>query len=230
MSENEPIQQADPAAPPAPYSWRLGSALAYACALHAGQLRKGKPEHYISHPLRVTSLVIRYGGNEDQMVAGALHDVAEDAGGEPRAVQIGQLFGAKVETIVRDCSDSLVEDPEGKKSWGPRKLEHLQHLAGHRDPDSALVVVCDKIANLEDVAEDITIHKSVEVATRSFKGGLDGTRAYYRAMYDLLGTDVNPDARRLFRKLLETLLGEDPGGPRTDEDPVAVFRRSFGRA
>src|SRR5262245_36252744 len=56
------------------------AALNYAADAHQTQLRKGTPIPYLSHLLGVASLVLEHGGDEDQAIAGLLHDVLEDAG------------------------------------------------------------------------------------------------------------------------------------------------------
>lgn len=56
-------------------SFRFESALAYAARFHAGQRRKGTRIPYIAHPLAVASIVLEYGGNEDEAIAALLHDV-----------------------------------------------------------------------------------------------------------------------------------------------------------
>jgi hypothetical protein len=61
---------------------RFDDALAYASALHRRQLRKGTAIPYLSHLMTVSALVIEHGGDEDQAIAGLLHDAAEDQGGE----------------------------------------------------------------------------------------------------------------------------------------------------
>jgi len=104
------------------YGPRLGDALAWAAYLHSAQTRKGKTEPYLTHLLRVTGLVLKFGGSEDQAIAGALHDAPEDCGGQPVLAEIGRRFGAMVAQIVKDCSDSLVEDPDGKAPWRERKI------------------------------------------------------------------------------------------------------------
>ena len=59
-------------------------ALAYAANLHADQVRKGDGNiPYISHLLGVTSIVLEYGGNEEQAIAALLHDAVEDQGACP---------------------------------------------------------------------------------------------------------------------------------------------------
>src|SRR3546814_5300422 len=61
---------------------RFDEALAYASRLHREQRRKGTSIPYVSHLLSVAALVLEHGGNEDQAIAGLLHDAAEDQGGQ----------------------------------------------------------------------------------------------------------------------------------------------------
>ena len=59
---------------------RYVDAVNYARIAHAAQVRKGSSIPYLYHLLAVSSLVMEYGGNEDQSIAGLLHDVLEDCG------------------------------------------------------------------------------------------------------------------------------------------------------
>ena len=53
---------------------RYAAAVAYASIIHAGDVRKGTEISYLCHLLGVSSLVIEAGGDEDQSIAGLLHD------------------------------------------------------------------------------------------------------------------------------------------------------------
>ena len=57
---------------------RFREALLYATELHANQTRKGSDEPYIGHLLGVASLVLQYGGNENEVIAALLHDAVEE--------------------------------------------------------------------------------------------------------------------------------------------------------
>jgi (p)ppGpp synthase/HD superfamily hydrolase len=57
-------------------------AIKYATFHHKDQTRKQTTIPYISHCLSVSALVLEAGGDEDQSIAGLLHDIAEDCGGE----------------------------------------------------------------------------------------------------------------------------------------------------
>jgi (p)ppGpp synthase/HD superfamily hydrolase len=129
---------------------RYGKALAYAAEKHAGQKRKGSRIPYISHPLAVASLVLEYGGGEDEVIAALLHDVAEDCGGQEALDEIRQRFGMGVAAIVEGCSDTL-ETPKPK--WRPRKEAHIEHLqTAHRSV--RLVAAADKLHNARSILRD----------------------------------------------------------------------------
>ena len=79
---------------------RFTHAVAYARRAHATQVRKGSGTPYLYHLLAVSSLVIEFGGDEDQAIAGLLHDVVEDAGEVHRELVraafgdgVGEAFG-----------------------------------------------------------------------------------------------------------------------------------------
>ena len=55
---------------------RFDNAFRYAHQLHRGQTRKETTIPYISHLMAVAALVVEHGGNEDQAIAGLLHDAA----------------------------------------------------------------------------------------------------------------------------------------------------------
>jgi hypothetical protein len=207
------------------YTARVGWALAFAASIHAAQTRKGKPEPYLSHLLAVGALVTHYGGTEDQIIGGLLHDAAEDCGGSARLAEIATLFGPEVATIVEDCSDSLTASPEEKAPWHERKVEHLAHLRECLTTPTALVAAADKIANLADIVEDLESHVAegggdADSVLSLFKGGPVGSRAYYSAMHALLAPHVPPAAARRLEELVVRLGAEVlPAGV----DPVEWF-------
>jgi (p)ppGpp synthase/HD superfamily hydrolase len=129
---------------------RYGKALAFAAEKHAGQKRKGTRIPYISHPMAVASLVLEYGGDEDEVIAALLHDVAEDCGGQEALDEIREKFGMGVAAIVRGCSDTL-EQPKPK--WRQRKETFIDDLQGA--PASVrLVAAADKLHNARSIVKD----------------------------------------------------------------------------
>src|SRR5579859_6641638 len=85
---------------------RFEEALLFATQLHAEQRRKGSDVPYIAHLLAVASIVLENGGNEDEAIAGLLHDAIEDQGGIATREEIRRRFGDTVVEIVNGCTDA----------------------------------------------------------------------------------------------------------------------------
>ena len=136
---------------------RFHKALEFAAEKHKDDARKSTSIAYICHPIGVASLVIEAGGDEDQVIGALLHDVAEDHGGETALTEIKELFGPRVEKIVRGCSDSLTEDPEEKDDWKERKVAHIEHLKSITDMDILIVTAADKTHNARAIVTDLQI-------------------------------------------------------------------------
>ena len=129
----------------------LVDALDAALTWHGSQTRKdGSP--YVSHLLQVAGLVLEHGGSMEQAAAALLHDVVEDT--TATFEEVRTRFGAVVERIVRDCTDSLPDDDRrGEETWRARKELYLAHLRG-ASATSVLVASCDKLHNLRCMARD----------------------------------------------------------------------------
>ena len=155
---------------------RFDDALLYASELHRQQVRKGTGIPYISHLLSVSALVLKSGGDEDQAIAGLLHDAAEDQGGVETLDEIRRRFGDRVARIVADCTDAWTEP---KPPWRDRKEAYIVSLPGKR-PESLLVCLADKTDNARAIAADYREFGD-EVWAR-FSGRKDGTRWYYRTL------------------------------------------------
>jgi (p)ppGpp synthase/HD superfamily hydrolase len=169
---------------------RFTRAVDYARIAHAAQCRKGSSIPYLYHLLGVASLVIEFGGNEDQVIAGLLHDTLEDCGAAHEAA-IRAQFGEAVADIVKDCTDGTAEgkashtDAEAKRrDWIERKLAYLAHLKTASD-QTLLVSACDKLHNARAIVQDL---EDPDVGTRVFErftGGRDGTLGYYQALAEI---------------------------------------------
>ncbi|SEI42719.1 HD domain-containing protein [Frateuria terrea] len=169
---------------------RFTAAVDYARVAHAHQCRKGTAIPYIEHLLGVASLVLGHGGDEDQAIAGLLHDVLEDCG-EAHAAVIGDRFGARVLAIVRGCTDGSAEGKAAvadadarRRDWLRRKQAYLAHLA-HASDDMLLVSGCDKLHNARAIVADLGRPGVGRGVFDRFTGGRDGTLTYYRLLADL---------------------------------------------
>lgn len=166
---------------------RFTRAVDYARIAHASQVRKGSQIPYLYHLLGVASLVIEFGGNEDQAIAALLHDTVEDCGAEHEH-QIRAEFGDTVADIVMDCTDGTAEckashaDAESRRrDWTLRKQTYLSHLA-EASEDTLLVSACDKLHNARAIVQDLeSPDVGIKVFER-FKPGKAGTLAYYESL------------------------------------------------
>lgn len=155
---------------------RFDEALKYAHEVHAGQTRKGTNAPYIGHLLGVASIVLDDGGDEDEAIAGLLHDAPEDHGGRSRLDDIRSRFGDKVAGIVEDCTDSW-DTP--KPPWLDRKKGYIAR-ARHLSPSSLRVSAADKVHNAYAILRDLR-NVGEEVWTR-FNAGADDVMAYYESL------------------------------------------------
>jgi len=155
---------------------RYDEALLFASELHRAQVRKGTTIPYLSHLLAVSALVLKSGGDEDQAIAGLLHDAVEDQGGSETLAEIQRHFGERVASIVADCTDTLVVP---RPPWIERKQAYLAALPEKR-PDAWLVSLADKTDNARAILGDYR-----EIGDRvwhGFSGGKEGVRWYYQSL------------------------------------------------
>ena len=158
---------------------RFDDALAFAARLHRHQKRKGSNIPYVAHLLAVCSLVIENGGDEDQAIAGLLHDAAEDQGGETILRDIEARYGAAVARIVADCTDSWTEP---RPPWRARKQAYLAALPS-KPAASLLVSLADKTHNAGAILGDYRVVG--EALWARFSGDRDGTLWYYASLRDI---------------------------------------------
>jgi (p)ppGpp synthase/HD superfamily hydrolase len=163
-----------------PLTDRFDEALTYASDVHRTQTRKGDGVPYVAHVLAAASLVLEFGGDEDQAIAALLHDAAEDAGGADRVRDIRARFGARVADIVEVCSDTL-EDP--KPPWRDRKETFLERLET-APADALLVIAADKLHNAGSILRDL--RRVGETVWDRFSAGRDSQLWYYRRLTSIL--------------------------------------------
>lgn len=136
------------------YTERLLRALDAAARMHAAQRRKGSGVPYLAHPLAVASLVWEYGGDEEAVIAGLLHDALEDVPDTAAARAVVAGFGARVLATVEGCTDGVPGADGRKEPWRVRKERYLAHLAG-ADAAVLLVSAADKLHNTRSMLADL---------------------------------------------------------------------------
>lgn len=181
---------------------RFARAVDYARIAHAEQFRKGSHIPYIYHLLGVASLVIEFGGNEDQAIAGLLHDLLEDCGTAHEPI-IRAQFGDAVADIVKDCTDGTAEDkashtdPAAKRrDWLTRKHAYLAHLRNASE-QTQLVSACDKLHNARAIVQDLEDPNVGGKVFDRFTGGRDGSLGYYQSLAEIFNASGLPVAKVL---------------------------------
>jgi (p)ppGpp synthase/HD superfamily hydrolase len=153
---------------------RYIEALVWAAELHQGQRRDGKDVPFIAHVMAVSSLVWEDGGNEEQAIAGLLHDAIEDA--RQTHGSIALRFGTEVADIVRDCTDpGKVPGSPCPDSWLRRKQNFIARM-GHLPESSLLVAAADKAHNARDHVLDARRDPSYWLRARA---GLEASAWYF---------------------------------------------------
>jgi (p)ppGpp synthase/HD superfamily hydrolase len=170
-----------------PLSPRFSEALVWAAQLHRDQVRKGpNAVPYVGHLLAVASIVIDYGGSEDQAIAALLHDAVEDQGGAPTLAMISRLFGPEVAAIVDGCTDT---DEQPKPPWQARKDRYIEHLA-EAPPSVLLVAAADKLGNARSILADLRV--TGDAVWERFTASKRQSLWYYRTVVETLrSTPVN---------------------------------------
>jgi GTP pyrophosphokinase len=180
---------------------RFEDALIYATRLHAAQTRKGTGIPYISHLMSVAALVLEHGGDEDETIAGLLHDAVEDQGGQPTLREIRARFGERVASIVFACTDA---DVLPKPPWRQRKEAYLTHLQ-QADASVRLVSAADKLHNARAILADYRVLGD-ELWTR-FNSSKAENLWYYRSLVEVLSTAGGNALVEELRRVVEELEG-----------------------
>jgi len=200
---------------------RFDAALAYATRHHARQLRKGTPVPYTAHLLAVASLVLEMHGDEDEAIAGLLHDVVEDGGGPAALAEIDDLFGPHVASIVLANSDTVDQDEPkgGGRAWYERKRAYIDGFP-QKSPAALRVSLADKLHNARSILLDYRTHGDALWA-RFRQGQGIATRISYRELalafereQERMGPQAAPYVGEL-RRVVDgiTALAEERQGP-----------------
>lgn len=177
---------------------KIEYAIYYATKAHKNQRRKIEDVDMIFHPFTVGMLLQRNKCDEDIVAAGILHDVVEDT--EHSFDDIERDFGKQVRQYVYDASE-----PDKSLEWEDRKKHTIMHIRT-APLGSKLIVACDKISNLEDLADCIDLYGE-EKAWSSLKRKKDKQKWYYTSVYEscIDGVDETHPIFIRYKEVLEKL-------------------------
>ncbi len=124
---------------------RVEEAYLLAKEAHGGQLRRsGEP--YINHPLHVAIILSELGMDEDTVVAGIMHDVAEDT--EMTLEQIGEKFGPDVAEMVDGVTKLTRLTWDGGKVEQQAENLRKMFIAMARDIRVIIIKLADRTHNM----------------------------------------------------------------------------------
>lgn len=167
-----------------PLGERYDAALLFASEAHRRQTRKNGDVPYLSHLLRVSGLVLDYGGSETVAIAALLHDVVEDCGGLEALERIRGEFGAEVAEIVLETSDSTTADSGNKAPWRERKEAYIARLSSCSE-GALLTSACDKLDNVTSLLRSLRTSGNMDILAK-FKAGRDAQFWYYESILAVL--------------------------------------------
>ena len=143
---------------------------------HAGQLRKGDRQPFITHPFAVALLCARAGLSDETVAAALLHDVVEDTDITVR--ELGVAVGETVAEIV-----AAVTKEDEALPWDEKAQRYLERLRSA--PLEALAVAAaDKIHNL--FALVTAYHMEGERVEGRFNSTFEERLRAYRGVRDLV--------------------------------------------
>ena len=166
------------------FSARYDAALSLAATAHRTQKRKGSDVPYIVHPVQVSTILLRYGFSEDEVIAGLLHDVVEDQ--EVPLDSIEAEFGPAVAATVAALSERKREG-DRQRPWEERKKEALAHL---RQAGAGAMAV--KAADVLHNAHSLRTHlqRDGAAAWDDYSRGSGQTLWYYRSVLEIVETEL----------------------------------------
>lgn len=184
---------------------RFHEALELAAFGHRSQPRKGTDIPYIVHPVAVACLVYQYGGNEEAVIAGLLHDLPEDT--DITLNQIRGAFGEEVAAIVSGLTENK------SLPWVMRKRGSIAKYQATND-NTRLVAGADKLTALIGFARDPTSRE--DTYWDRFNASRSLQAWYYHSLAHVLASVPFADE---FRQLTAQVFGPSP----PNENPCGLY-------
>jgi guanosine-3',5'-bis(diphosphate) 3'-pyrophosphohydrolase len=127
------------------HSERIKHALKVANEIHKDDTRRTNGEPYIYHCVTVASILESWGADEDEIIAGLLHDTVEDHPDLISVEDIEEMFGQRVAILVDGVTKLKTEDGNRNDFETVRKVTR-ESLIEH---GVALIKLADRFHNME---------------------------------------------------------------------------------
>ncbi|MFT7184329.1 MAG: guanosine-3',5'-bis(diphosphate) 3'-pyrophosphohydrolase [Oceanicoccus sp.] len=181
----------------------LQEAVEIATKHHEGQVRKnGEP--YISHPLRVLSILLDLELDEEALIAAVLHDICAET--DFKNSDVFQTFGPRVGYIVNALSKNkkptFLENKEDNDDYNHRFLLYMNRFYSgiQNEPFILFVKMGDQLDNLKTLDvfdEDKQVRKLNEITE------------YFMPMYERAAELLEPELEekyQILKRKLEILM------------------------
>ena len=177
---------------------RLDNAILFATKAHDGQRRKTDNVAMIFHPFTVGMILQRAGMSEDTVIAGILHDVAEDT--KYKLEDIENYFGEKVRKIVEEVTENK------SLEWKQRKTEAIEKIK-NASFEGKMVATVDKINNLETLYD--LINEKGEEIWNCFNKPYPEQKWYYAEMYQSILENIQEnELTQRYKRILEKVFNK----------------------
>lgn len=135
------------------------------------QTRKGTGVPYFIHPKGVALIVLKNGGNTDQIKAALLHDTLEDTHTSDEELRV--CFGEHVQSLVRELTNQRYKiDEISKEAYMTEKPMKLSN-------EALLVKLADMLYNLNDhptEAQEVRMLHNISALIADRKDLTDNTK------------------------------------------------------
>lgn len=201
---------------------KVQEAIDTARRLHQGQYRKGTKDQvpYITHPIAVMELVMKYTDDEDKLIAAVLHDTVEDCGYTFEEME--EKFGKPVADLVRELTEDMaLKKKDAKDTWRQRKEKYLAHLQT-ATPAALLICWADKVHNLKSMAIGFKELGREEFWSR-FNAKATDSAWYYGEIREIFRQKLEAGPLREFEGALNEVSAIFDTGNPTDTKPFVAF-------
>jgi (p)ppGpp synthase/HD superfamily hydrolase len=172
------------------YSDPINHAFAFAAKHHDQQVRKGTRYPYLTAAPNIAVILARYDQDDSTLVAGILHDVAEDCvrdGYTPEMLnrRIGDKFGEQVLSTLLEVIERRYDDEGIELSHLERKDDLLDRLA-QAGTQARWIAAADQLQSGGTLLADLRRTDFPEAVWSRFTAGREATINWYRRLYERL--------------------------------------------
>jgi hypothetical protein len=158
----------------------LAEALQLATEAHAGQKWRDGETPFIAHPLAVSALVIRFGGDEEQACSALIHDALET--GSRLSPEIARIAGA------------FADPPGASGDWQSLKRAYLEKLRS-LDERALLVVGAEELHEITDLLMELR-QKPPAVVWARYPTHAMNMAWYYKEILSIVHARLKSDRAR----------------------------------